>query len=68
MNTNVSVSVLSRIDKQQIDSLVVKQRNIRRWSYELGAWDLVTRSPRQSARARSPKSWTRIYNIITNIG
>jgi len=35
-NTNVSVSVLSKTDKQQIDSFVVKPRNIGRQSHVLG--------------------------------
>ena len=35
MNTNVSVSVLSRTDKQQIDSFVVKPRN--HWQVKFGS-------------------------------
>jgi len=39
-NTNYSVSVLSSTDKQQIDSFIVKQRNIGIWQVKLcaGTW------------------------------
>ena len=47
--TNVSVSVLSRTGKQQIDYFVVKPRKVMRW-------DLMKRSLRQSAKAKRLKS------------
>src|SRR6218665_2159440 len=65
-NTNVSVSVLSRTDKQQIDSFVVKPRDI---VGKPRCWDLITRSSRQSARAQRPKlnAYSFIHSFIPAI-
>ena len=66
-NTSISVSVLSRTDKQQIGSFVVKPRDIGRQTYVLGPDHPVSPAVGQNQEAQKLNAYLIFIMLLENI-